>query len=282
MKGIDISDHQGVIDWELLKRDSGVGFVIMKAMFENGKHGKLNSFERNYDGSAGLKRGAYLFTIAKSIDDAQKEAVDFVRILNGRILEYGVWLDLEDNRIARLGKAMLTQIIDAQARIIRDAGYKVGIYSNPSWYLNVIDGKELSKRYEMWIARYPLLDNGTIKPSKAPTAYNAKIWQFSSKGRVPGISVNCDLDVEMADLAQPTQTKPNNNPFPVPTRNLKRGSKGKDVCWLQTALVSKGYPLEIDGIFGDNTLDAVIRYQRNNKLLVDGIVGVLTRNALLK
>lgn len=280
MKGIDVSHHQGNIDWNTVKRDAGIGFVIMKAMFENG-HTIESAFARNYDGAAGLQRGAYLYTIATSIDAAQKEAVDFVRILNGRRLEYGVWLDLEDNRIKRLGKQGLTQIIDAQARIINDAGYRVGVYSNPSWYLNVIDGKELSKRYEMWIARYPLPDNGTIKPNKAPTAYNAKIWQYSSKGRVPGIKGNCDLDIEMTDLAQPVP-KHNSASFSIPTRNLKKGSKGQDVCWLQYMLVSKGYPLEIDGIFGNNTLDAVKRFQKNNKLLVDGIVGVLTRNALLK
>lgn len=279
MKGIDVSHHQGNIDWPTVKRDAGIGFVIMKAMFENG-HTVESTFNRNYDGAAGLQRGAYLYTIATSIDAAQKEAVDFVRILNGRRLEYGVWLDLEDNRIKRLGKQGLTQVIDAQARIINDAGYRVGVYSNPSWYLNVIDGKELSKRYDMWIARYPLPDNGTIKPNKAPTAYNAKIWQYSSKGRIPGIKGNCDLDIEMTDLAVPV--KETHNPYPIPTKNIKYGARGQDVFWLQTVLVGKGYPLEIDGIFGKNTLEAVKRFQKNNNLLVDGIVGVLTRNALLR
>lgn len=282
MKGIDISHHQGVIDWDTLKKDAGVGFVIMKAMYENGAHAKESAFERNYAGSAGLKRGAYLYSIAKNTEQARKEAHDFVAILAGRVLEYGVWLDYEDNKIRNLGKAQLTAHINEQARIIQDAGYQVGIYTNPSWYLNVIDGAGLSRTYDMWVARYPLPDNGLIKENKKPSQYNAKIWQYSSKGKVPGIRGNCDLDIEMADLGQPNPPKPTHNPYPVPTRNLKKGCKGQDVLWLQTELVNHGYPLEIDGIFGAKTDDAVRRYQKNNGLLVDGIVGAITRNALLK
>jgi GH25 family lysozyme M1 (1,4-beta-N-acetylmuramidase) len=254
----------------------------MKAMFENGNHAKESSFDRNYEGSIGLKRGAYLYSIARTIADAHKEAVDFVNILNKRKLEYGVWLDYEDNKIRGLGKVELTKHIDEQARVIREAGYDVGIYTNPSWYLNYIDGAGLSRRYDMWVARYPLADNGTIKEKLKPSQYNAKIWQYSSKGKVPGIRGNCDLDIEMADLETPKDSTETPIRYPIPTRNLKKGSKGDDVKWLQVELSKVGYGLTVDGIFGPKTDSAVRDYQKKNGLMVDGIVGAITRSSLLK
>lgn len=282
MKGIDISHHQGNIDWPTVKKEGGIGFVIMKGMFENGNHAKESSFEKNYAGSEGLQRGAYLYSIAKTIADAHREAVDFVNIMNKRKLEYGVWLDYEDNKIRSLGKVELTKHIDEQARVISEAGYHVGVYTNPSWYLNYIDGAGLSRRYDMWVARYPLKDNGTINMNLIPKQYNAKIWQYSSKGKVPGIRGNCDLDIEMADLEIEKNETEMPILYPIPTRNLKKGCKGDDVRWLQTRLRQVGYFITVDGIFGPKTDDAVRKYQAKNNLLVDGIVGAITRSALLK
>ena len=275
MKGIDVSHHQGNIDWNKVKAEAGIGFVIMKAMFENG-HTKESAFEKNYAGAEGLQRGAYLYTIAQNLGEAQAEAADFIRILAGRRLEYGVWLDLEDRKIAKLGKAQLTKHIDEQARIITSAGYKVGIYSNKDWYNNKIEGKELAKRYDFWIARYPLVDNGTIKDSLAPRGW-AKIWQYSSKGSVPGIKGNCDLDIEMSDLVD---TRPTGNPYTEPAKNLKKGSKGNDVRWLQYELNYRGYGLIVDGIFGPATETAVKHFQNAKGIAVDGIVGPQTREML--
>lgn len=281
MRGIDISHHQGAIDWEKVKAEAGLDFVIIKAMFENG-HSTESAFERNYAGAAGLQRGAYLYSIAQTIDQAQKEAVDFVRILGGRRLEYGVWLDYEDTKIRKLGKAQLTKHIDAQAQIIQGAGYRVGIYTNMSWYKNVIDGAGLNQRYEMWVARYPLADNGTIKDNLKPVGWcDAKLWQYSSKGKVPGIRGNVDLDIEMSDLiSAPKPVPPTGNPYQEPTKNLKNGSTGNGVRWLQYELNWRGYGLVIDGIFGKNTEAAVRSFQNRSSLVCDGIVGPKTRAAL--
>ena len=282
MKGIDISHHQGNIDWGTVKKDGGVGFVIMKAMFENGNHAKESSFEANYGGSIGLKRGAYLYSIAKTVEAARKEAVDFLNILSRRPLEYGIWLDYEDSKIRGLGKVELTKHIDEQAILFKEAGYKVGVYTNPNWYINYIDGAGLSRRYDLWVARYPKLDDGTIKLNLKPSQYNATIWQYSSKGKVPGIRGNCDLDIEMADLEIPKDETEIANPFPIPVKNLKNGSKGDSVKWLQVELNRYGYGLAVDGIFGSKTEAAVRDFQKRKKLLVDGIVGAITRAELLK
>ncbi len=70
------------------------------------------------------------------------------------------------------------------------------------------------------------------------------------------------------------------NPYAEPTSNLKKGSKGEDVKWLQFELNESGAKLTVDGIFGNGTLTAVKAYQKAHGLTVDGIVGANTRNSL--
>ena len=277
MRGIDVSHHQGDIDWQTVKDKAGLGFVIMKAMYE-GSHTKESAFDANYAGADGLQRGAYLYAIARDIEGAKREAVDFVKILAGRKLEYGVWLDLEDNKLAKVGKEQLTKQIDAMAAIIKGSGYPCGIYSNKYWYNNVLDGPGLARRYDFWIARYPLVDNGTIKENLAPKGW-AKIWQYSSKGMVPGIKGNCDLDIEMADLDQPLPV-PSGNPYQEPTKNIRLGASGNGVRWIQYELNWRGFTCVIDGIWGPETERMVRAFQDQAHLICDGVVGPKTRAAL--
>ena len=86
---------------------------------------------------------------------------------------------------------MIARLADAFRRIIVDAGYRFGIYCNLDWYNNVIS--EELKKYDFWIARYPSDDNGTLMESYRPDIGVG--WQYTSKGRVPGITGNVDRDV---------------------------------------------------------------------------------------
>ena len=73
---------------------------------------------------------------------------------------------------------------------IRKGGYECGIYCNRDWYINVCGG--LNAKY--WIARYPAVDDGTLKAGLKPRLGEAG-WQYSSKGKVSGIAGNVDLDI---------------------------------------------------------------------------------------
>ena len=77
------------------------------------------------------------------------------------------------------------------------------------------------------------------------------------------------------------EMKPTGNPYPEPTKNLKKGSKGNDVRWLQYALTQRGYSLVCDGIFGTKTDETVRAFQADHGLVVDGIVGPATRAKLI-
>lgn len=78
------------------------------------------------------------------------------------------------------------------------------------------------------------------------------------------------------------EAKPTGNPYPIPTKNFKRGAKGNNVRWLQYILNKRGYHLVCDGIFGAKTDEATRAFQADNGLVPDGIVGPLTRAKLVE
>jgi GH25 family lysozyme M1 (1,4-beta-N-acetylmuramidase) len=117
--------------------------------------------------------------------------------LKGRPLEYGIWLDLESAALRKIGKAAISKLCYIYANMFRAAGYYVGIYCNNDWYKNVLDSQSLVKDFDFWIARYPKYDTGEYKANSqlSPKGYSVA-WQYSSKGKVPGIKTNCDLNVD--------------------------------------------------------------------------------------
>lgn len=150
-----------------------------------------------YFKTCNVPKGAYIYNKVLTTTDARKEAEFAVKCLEGKTLEYGVWLDLEDISMRILSKKALTEIIMTEAAILQNAGYDVGIYCNRDWYLNVLDSAMLSTMFPFWIARYPSIDNGTVKSNLSPQSLNGcKIWQYSSKGKLPGILGNVDLNLE--------------------------------------------------------------------------------------
>lgn len=191
--GIDVSHYQLDIDWKKVK-DAGKQFAIMKAQYEAKSHRKDEYFEANYRGCGenGIMRGVYIFIGTQSIQDPARDAVSLLNHLNGRKLEYGIWLDMEAASLRACGKKEITRLANVYAEIFEKAGYYVGIYSNLDWTKNVLDMKAL-ERFDFWMARYPKADTGVIKEGLNP---GGVAWQYSSKGIVPGIKVKCDLDVD--------------------------------------------------------------------------------------
>lgn len=75
---------------------------------------------------------------------------------------------------------------------------------------------------------------------------------------------------------------PNQNPYIEPITNLKKGSRGNGVRWLQYYLNKYGAKLIVDGVFGQKTAEALIKFQQDHELVPDGICGVMTRKALVR
>ena len=279
--GIDVSHHQGHIDWNKVKNE-GKRFAIMKCQYEAQSHRKDETFDYNYAeaGKHSLSRGVYIYIASASIADPQHDAESLLKNLNGRQLEYGIWLDLEDRTLEVKGKAFIRDLAYIYADIFMKAGYFVGIYCNRDWYIRLIHD-DLKRDFDFWIARFPRNDTGIYNKDSSlkPSPSIAVAWQYSSKGRVDGISTVVDLDVDYDGNIKLT-AKGNIKPsYPVPTRTLKRGMKGEDVKWLQKALKDWGYPVgTIDGSYGPKTEQCVKSFQMD--VFVDGIAGQLTIDRL--
>lgn len=203
--GIDVSHYQNSIDWQRVKATGKVDFVIMKAMYESNK-AKDETFEANYAGAtnAGINRGVYNFIGSVSASDPRADANALLEILNGRKLEFGIWLDLESDKVRALGKERFEDIVEKERRIFEAAGYTVGIYCNSDWYKNVISDKIKDVfAGKFWIARYPKNDKGEVVNNLSPrnSCPDSIGWQYSSKGKIDGINTNVDLDMFWGEVS---------------------------------------------------------------------------------
>lgn len=204
IKGIDVSSWQGKPDWAKVSK-SGVKFAILRI---HQKSGVDTSFEHNYKGckSNGILIGGYKYSYALTPAQAVDEAEDVLSVLCGRGLDFPIFYDLEWAQQRSLGKQAIENIAVSFLTRIKKAGYKVGIYCNLDWYNNVLT--DALKQYDCWIARYPANDNGSVQERLRPSAGAG--WQYSSKGKVPGINGNVDMDVFYKDyrgMMQKGETK---------------------------------------------------------------------------
>lgn len=206
MWGIDVSHYQESIDWRSVTAE-GIQFAILKAMNET-THQPDPRFNYNYDqaNKYGLDIGIYIYVTATDLESGYIEAMDTLKIIHGRKLFRGVWLDMESPKIAKLGESRLTEVIKVETTVLNSGGYDVGIYSNLDWYNRVLDGAELNKTYPWWLARYPKNDTGVINLSLKPDKSLADMWQYSSKGSIKGIKGPVDLDFDVADLGKDVES----------------------------------------------------------------------------
>lgn len=201
-RGIDVSAWQGQIDWPTVAA-YGMDFAILR-ITESGN--KIDStFEHNYQGCIQNKIpvGVYKYSYAVNISEIKCEAKKVVEVLNGRKLDYPVFLDIEDKCQENLSKSMMMQMIDAFREIIIKAGYQFGIYCGYSWYQHQLPDD--AKKYDCWLAAYPSQDDGTMQVRLKPAAGIG--WQYSSKAKIPGISGKVDRNVFYKDY---TATKNEN------------------------------------------------------------------------
>ena len=196
MKGIDVSVHNGDIDWNKVKAD-GIDFALLRAGFGRLSKQKDEKFEQNYAGAkaVGLPVGAYWYSYAITPDEAKIEAEVCVSILAGKQFEFPVFFDQEEKAVLDTGKANCSAMVHAFCEVLEKAGYWVGLYTSRSVLGTHIED-DIKTRYALWAAEWgPKLNySGTVG-----------IWQYSEKGRVNGI--NGDVDLDMAYIDYPTKVK---------------------------------------------------------------------------
>ena len=207
-QGIDVSEHNGTIDWQSVK-DAGIDFAILRVGFAGDTSGGRldNYFRRNVSECErlGIPYGVYLYSYARNEDEAQAEARLMLSALKGHSPTLPVYYDLEEQKTNADGSPKWTPFNDPSklASIaktfcgqIAAAGYKPGIYANVNWFKNYLtDPCFLSSGWSIWTAqswyggRY---DECLGLTPEAPAKYDC--WQYSFRGSVPGVSGDVDVN----------------------------------------------------------------------------------------
>lgn len=193
MNGIDVSVHNGAIDWKSVKASGKVDFCIIRAGYGKSISQKDAKFEQNYVGAkaAGIPVGAYWYSYALTPAEATAEALAFLKAIEGKQFEYPVYFDIEERSALATGRKNCTAMCKAFCNEMEKAGYWVGIYASRAAIEAYIDG-ETQMRYAIWAAEWG---------KKLNYHGEAGMWQHSSKGSIPGISGAVDLDISYIDYS---------------------------------------------------------------------------------
>lgn len=204
-KGIDVSEHQGKIDWNKVKAD-GIDFAIIRCGYgdnytsQDDKQWQYNVSECE---RLGIPYGVYIYSYATNTTMAKSEAQHVLRLISGHKLSYPVYFDMEDNSTVKVSSEMKGQIAKTFCDTISASGFKVGIYANLNWWTSYLTSSVFNTNsWSKWVAQY----NATCDYSG-----DYDIWQSTDKGSVNGISGNVDLNFLMDGTIDNNSSNNNGN-----------------------------------------------------------------------
>lgn len=193
-KGIDVSHHQGVIDWNKVKK-SDVDFIMIRACYGWDNDKQIDK-QLNYNVQAcemlSIPYGLFHYSYAMSKDDAVKEARFFLKVINGFKPTYPVAFDFEEPSQLKLPAGNQIDIIKSFMSEIENAGYYGVLYMSASPMENLYRlFPGTMKKYDCWVAH--------VGVSKPAFSGNYGMWQYSWNGKVNGINGDVDLDYSYRD-----------------------------------------------------------------------------------
>lgn len=195
-KGIDVSEWQGVIDWQKVAAD-GVAFAMIRLGYgsrDGSSCAADKHYRRNVEGALenGIAVGCYFYSYALTAQAARNEAAFVIQQLadyKGRIL-YPIAYDIEDSSQQELGRSTLTDMVTAFCSTLEEAGYYACFYTNCSWVRSHLDMETLS-RFDFWLARWG--------DTPVCGGHSCGIWQHTSEGTVAGIAGKVDMNIAYTD-----------------------------------------------------------------------------------
>lgn len=191
--GIDVSSHQGKIDWPAVK-ESGIQFAIIRVGYRGYNSGTIHADEMALQNlaeakAAGLKIGAYFFSQALTAEEAREEARFTLCMLEGVKLDLPMVYDWEyvseSARTGQMDADTLITCVNTFCGEVKQAGYEPMVYFNQELAKTLLDLTALTE-YPFWLAMYA---DAMTYP------YKVDFWQYSDEGKVPGIKGNVDLDL---------------------------------------------------------------------------------------
>ncbi len=192
--GIDVSKWNGEIDWEKVANDpANIDFAIIRCGNRYGKSGDIAVdpyFKKNIEGAIknGIKVGVYFFSQAITKAEAVEEASAALELVKGYNLQLPIYIDtegLDGGRANALSKEERTEILKTFCEVIKNAGYKPGVYSGAYWYRTHVIASEI-EQYHIWVAQY-----------NKELSYQGRydIWQYTSDGSISGINGRVDMNI---------------------------------------------------------------------------------------
>lgn len=198
LNGIDVSHYQGNINWKAVK-EYGIEFVFIKCL--QGKSKVDECFHTNMRNAIAndIPVGVYVYSKAKTIDDAVAEAKRVIKECSQYKLTYPVVFDFESKHFEDMSLAMRGKIIDAFCQtILSDGKYIPMLYSSRYWLMHMIPA-EVVKKYDIWLAEYT-----TGKPKYTG---DYKIWQYGV-GKVTGVIGDVDMNIGYYDYGKENNMEP--------------------------------------------------------------------------
>lgn len=280
-KGIDVSAFQGNIDWNKVKA-SGIKYAILKFgnIYDYDANWKDSKFETNYSEcqKLGIPVGIYVYNYCNTIDTLKKGITWLFNNLGHKKLQLPIYLDMEDKDIQGETKATLTAQCNEFAKQIVAQGYRAGVYANTNWLLNELTPSDFNKGISVWVAQYN---------SECEYEGVYDIWQYTSKGSIPGITGNVDVNYMINDIIN-ISTKPE-PPDTEETPDKYNDGVINCIYDIQEWLNNKyNFGIEQDDMYGPETHSALVKAfqtelnkQFNAGLDVDGVFGLATKNACI-
>lgn len=290
-KGIDISKHNGTINWSKVKNN--IDFAIIRCGYGMDQTNQDDEqYTNNIRGCIenGIPFGVYLYSYANTLEKAQSEAEHVLRLVNPykEAIKLGIWYDIEDKIQRDLGKDFLEQIINTFCNKIKENGYTVGIYANKDWLTNRISDN-VKNTYPLWVAGY---GNNDGKPhyNYRYEHKNMIMFQYTSKGKINGINGNVDLNEYYGNQLKAPTVQVEQKPTEENTNNDIYNDGLVNCIYDIQEWLNRHYNtgLSLDNIYGPKTKAALIKglqtelnTQYNKRLVVDGIWGNNTYNACI-
>lgn len=200
---MDVSRWQGSIDWDAVKSSGLVSGVMLKTVSTNRKLSKRKdglyidpTFERNYAECKrlGIPVGVYYYTYAVSHTSADAELALLKTALTGKTFELPICVDVEDNKLRKLGKQALTDLTAYALATIERWGFYALLYTGLNFgNTRLYMGGAALRKYDVWVAAY--------RDDKPTPAWSFGMWQYTSTASVPGITGNADLSHAYKDYA---------------------------------------------------------------------------------
>lgn len=193
LTGIDVSEHQGQIDWNAVRQD-GIDFAVIRMGFRGSTVGKITvdgQFYANLNGAkaAGIGVGVYFYSQANCEAEAIEEAEYVLAAVSGYTLDYPIFYDWEEGtpRSERLEGVTMSDVAsfaEAFCKTVEAGGYRAGIYFNQKYGYGM--NLNALRQYSFWLAQFS--DAMTFR-------YDTELWQYTYQGRVDGIETDVDLDL---------------------------------------------------------------------------------------